>query len=109
MLALILPEPALVADTSNFLLREPAPEPLSDVLPDIAPLADALADQADVLEYPYRVYWADLPLVRVLGPCTVTLQPPVSGFGVGSGSWPRVNVGHIPNTTIAAAITIITA
>ena len=82
----ILPDPALAADTLNFLLLPPALDLLSDALPDIAPLADALADQADVPEYPYSVYLAESPSVRVLGPCKVTLQPPVSGSGVSSGS-----------------------
>ena len=53
----IVPEPALLADTLNFLLLPPALDLLSDVLPDIVPLADAPADQADVPEYPYRVYF----------------------------------------------------
>ena len=82
----IVPEPTLLADTLNVLLSPPALEPLSDALPEIAPLALALADQADVPEYPYRVYVPDLPTVREPGPDTVTLQPDDSGSAVGSGA-----------------------
>ena len=82
----IVPEPTLLADTVNFFLPPPALEPLSDALPEIAPLALALADQADVPEYPYRVYSPEPLTVREPGPDTVTLQPSESASAVGSGA-----------------------
>ena len=93
MSALIVPEPTLLADTVNDVLREPALDLLRLTLPDSPLLARALADHPELLEVPYRVNLPDLPTVREPGPPMVTLQPVDSGSGDGSGDWPRVNVG----------------
>ena len=50
-----VPEPTLVVDTLNDLLAEPALDLLNDTLPDIAPLALAPPDQADVPDVPDTV------------------------------------------------------